>query len=109
MARDGAGVYTSEFTSGNRQFEISFAEGKLNGVMRRWAQNGQLILECYYADDVKEGRQKRWHENGVLAEDSFYIDDKLEGEFVQYDTKGNLIFRAKFKDGQMVKDSAKTE
>ena len=108
MASDGSGVYTSTFSDGTPQFEICYAYGKLNGTMRRWAQNGQLILECSYADDVKEGRSRRWHENGILAEDAFYIDDKLEGEFVQYSPKGNVILRAKFRDGQMVKDSATT-
>ena len=57
MSSDGSGVYTSEFSDGSRQFEIAYAYGKLNGVMRRWAQNGQLILECNYANDVKEGKQ----------------------------------------------------
>ena len=105
MAGDGAGVYTSEFSDGSRQFEINYARGKLNGLMRRWSQSGQLILECNYADDVKEGRQRRWHENGILAEDSFYIDDKLEGDFVQYDTKGRQILHAKFRDGELVEDT----
>ena len=93
------------FSDGKVQFEIEYAMGKLNGRMRRWAQNGQLIQDCNYADDVKEGRSKRWHENGILAEDAFYIDDKLEGEYAQYDERGNVILKAKFKDGELVKDS----
>ena len=105
MSSDGSGIYTSEFSDGSPQFEIAYAYGKLNGIMRRWAQNGQLILECSYSDDVKEGKQRRWHENGMLAEESFYIDDKLEGDFSQYDTKGNRIMHAKFKDGEIVEDT----
>lgn len=108
MADRGEGVYWSRFTDGTPQFEIQYCEGKLNGIMRRWAQNGQLILECSYADDVKEGRCRRWHDNGILAEDSFYIDDKLEGEFVQYDKRGNKVMHAKFKNGEIDKDSVRT-
>ena len=102
---DGSGIYTSEFSDGGKQFEISYARGKLNGPMRRWAQNGQLILECNYAEDVKEGRQRRWHENGILAEDAFYIDDKLEGDYTMFDKKGRQIMHAKFREGQVVEDT----
>ncbi len=109
MANNGEGVYTKEFSDGSKQFEISFAEGKLNGPMRRWAQNGQLILERNYADDVLEGRSKRWYDNGIPQEDAFYIDDKLEGEYISYDKSGNIAMRAKFEGGELVEDSVKTE
>lgn len=102
MSGDGSGVYCSTFSDGTKQFEIGYSQGKLNGVMRRYAPNGQLILECNYVDDVREGRSKRWHENGFPAEECFYIDDKLEGEYLKYDTKGNVILRARFRDGNMI-------
>lgn len=108
MAKDAGDIYTSDFTDGKRQFEIGYAQGKLNGSMRRWAQNGQLILERHYVDDLLEGRSKRWHENGILAEDAFYIDDKLEGEYLQYDKEGNVILRAKFREGKILDDSVKS-
>ncbi len=107
MADEGAGIFTKTFTDGTKQFEISYARGKLNGVMRRWAQNGQLILERNYVDDTLEGRARRWYDNGIPQEDAFYIDDKLEGEYVSYDKDGKVAMRAKFRDGQLVKDSVK--
>ncbi len=106
MAGDGAGMYRSTFSDGTPQFEIEYSQGKLNGIMRRYAQNGQILLECTYADDVKEGRCKRWHANGFPAEESFYIDDKLEGEFTQFDEKGNVILKTRFRDGNIVQPDA---
>ena len=108
MAND-EGVYTKTFTNGSKQFEVSYARGKLNGVMRRWAQNGTLILERNYVDDVLEGRSKRWYESGILQEDAFYIDDKLEGEYVQYDKSGNVAMRARFRDGKIDETSIKVQ
>ena len=107
MAHDAYGLYRSTCTDGTPQFEIEYREGKLNGVMRRYAQNGQLILQCTYVDDVREGRCQRWFETGSPSEDAFYIDDKLEGEYLKYNEKGEIVMRARFKEGQILPDSLK--
>lgn len=109
MAKQDTGSYEFYFTNGQKQFEIAFSQGQLNGPMRRWNMQGQLILERNYANDVLEGRSKRWYDNGIPREDAFYVDDKLEGDYIQYTSEGKLAMRAKFHEGKIDENSIKTD
>jgi hypothetical protein len=58
------GLYQSWWENGQLEFEVTYKNGKANGIYRKWAeQNGVLISECVYEND-QPVTCKYWDANG---------------------------------------------
>jgi len=51
-----------------------------------------------------EGEWKRWYENGQLNIDCFYTDGVLDGEFKSWDENGKLVKHLLWKNDQEIED-----
>jgi antitoxin component YwqK of YwqJK toxin-antitoxin module len=49
----------------------------LDGLAKRWYENGQLRSEANYKDGEEDGLSKSWHSNGQLKLESNYKDGVL--------------------------------
>jgi antitoxin component YwqK of YwqJK toxin-antitoxin module len=44
--------------------EVSYRDGKRNGVERKWYENGQIASQRYFLDNKPTGLARGWLENG---------------------------------------------
>jgi len=46
--------------------EATYKDGKHDGLIRMWHENGQLKMEAPYKDGKEDGPVRFWDENGEL-------------------------------------------
>jgi len=83
------GVYVEKWADGTTKLEAHYKDGKLDGLLRRWHENGQLAAHEEYAEGKWEGRRAAWWENGQLQMDWQYHEGKLrEGTWKSFHANG---------------------
>ena len=101
----------------------TFVDGQLNGLSKRWDNNGNLHQEKYfknglydslfkefyndgklhakgnYKNDEKNGVWKFYYASGKLSAISNWENDNMHGEFIQFDEDSNITYKTEFKHG----------
>ena len=121
----GEEITKEYYRDGKLKAECHYNEGKLEGVSRRYDEDGNLREE-HYKNNVQEGltrhyygntneKKKReimfkngkpngpykdYYENGVLMTDGFRSDGKYEGMCKTYDQEGRLRVEKSYKNGR---------
>ncbi len=86
------GIVKRWHENGQLMIEGAYRYGKGDGIYKYWLDNGQLMLVGAYKDSKKDGVWKSWHEDGRLATEKTYND-------------GELIFSKEWdKDGQLLNE-----
>ena len=57
--------------------ECTYKDGKLDGLYRRWYENGQLRNEYTYKDNKRDGSYREWYETGQLREECTYKEGEI--------------------------------
>jgi antitoxin component YwqK of YwqJK toxin-antitoxin module len=79
------------FKNGNKENEIDYKNGKVNGWARIWYESGQLHAEATYKDNKCHGVRITYHKNGRV----FCRAEYNEGQLLRkknWDEKGNEIY-----------------
>jgi antitoxin component YwqK of YwqJK toxin-antitoxin module len=58
--------------------EENYLNGLLNGIVKRWYENGNLAVESEYAQGISNGIWHEYYENGAKKEEGFYVDNKYQ-------------------------------
>jgi antitoxin component YwqK of YwqJK toxin-antitoxin module len=74
---------------------------KLDGLYRRWHENGQLESEANYKDGNLDGLYREFHENGKIKEEENYKDGNLDGLCRSWYCDGQLGEEANYKTGKL--------
>jgi antitoxin component YwqK of YwqJK toxin-antitoxin module len=78
----------------------NYSNGILNGVVKKWYDNKNL-MECReYKNGQKDGKQVAFFENGKIKFEFIAKNDIYEGELREWNKDGNLIHLANYKNGQ---------
>ena len=85
--------------NGQLESEVNFINNKIDGILRLWHENGQLEEEGNYVNDKLEGLRRIWHENGQLAQEGNYINDEAEGLFRLWHENGQLKQEGNYVNG----------
>ena len=92
---------------GGKKYEANYKDGKLDGLVVSWHENGQKHTEANYKDGKLDGLWVVWHENGQKAVEANYKDGKEEGLETQWHENGQNGIEKNYKDGTLVEGSAK--
>ena len=76
--------------NGKKQLEVTYKDGKKEGLSTMWHANGQKMMEGTYKDGKKEGLHTDWHENGQKRSEATYKGGKLVSE-TNWDKEGNEL------------------
>lgn len=60
--------------------------------------------ESNYKNGKLNGELKKYYDNGKVIEESFYKNGKLDGVSRWYDQQGNMTIEYTYKDGEWIKD-----
>ena len=92
---------------GGKKYEANYKDGKLDGLVVSWHENGQKHTEANYKNGKLDGLWVVWHENRQKAVEANYKDGKEEGLETQWHENGQRGIEKNYKDGKLVEGSAK--
>ena len=112
----------SFYENGQKGREVSYKDGKRDGLATFWYENGQKMEEGSYKDGKEDGLMTNWYENGQKKKEAnyekgkimslvvwkpngekcplTYIDEDGNGNRVWYNDDGTVSFRTTYKDGE---------
>jgi len=65
--------------------EAYYSKGLLQGKLREWKENGQLIQELSYKNNLEHGKALTWDENGQLSSEIMMKKGKPSGKYIIYE------------------------
>ncbi len=78
--------------------EITYVDGKINGILRQYHDNGSLESEIGYEDGRYHGFYRTYYPDGRMHNEKTYRNGKLNGVFKAWDEDGSLFFEINYKD-----------
>ena len=79
------------FSNGNKESEVNYKKGKVNGWARMWYENGKLHVEATYKNSKTHGVRNAYHENGQVFCRAKYKKGKLLNK-QNWDEEGKEIY-----------------
>ena len=64
-------------------------DGKPDGVMSEWHENGKLKMDMNLKNGKRDGLLRVWHQNGQLKAKGQFKDDKAVGKHLYCTRMGN--------------------
>lgn len=107
------------FADGQIRKEIFYEDGKREGISKKYAQDGTVIVLTEYRNDIivsreninrkdrnnnKQGTWKYFYENGQVEYEGFYVNGQKNGFFKYYNRDGSLNRIEKFVEGVLQKN-----
>ena len=83
---------------------IQFKDGKRDGLVTMWYENGQKRLEVTYKDGKPDGLGTTWHENGQKQTEGTTKDGKQDGLATAWHENGQKQGELTWKDGEKVSE-----
>lgn len=74
----------------DRIIQAPFRNGKLNGVVRIFDLDSNLLQLIQYVNDVRYGLYTKYHHNGVISCVGTYKDGKCWGVWKYFNLDGNV-------------------
>ncbi len=96
------GVANSYHENGTLQSQRFWKDGKGHGDIKVYSQSGQLLEEGTFKNGQMDSTWKKYYENGKLKSEMSYIDGKLDGVVKEYDETGKLKSQATYKEGKKI-------
>lgn len=70
--------------------EMTYKNGKMDGVSRQWNYLGQLFFETHYRKGLTYGLDREWDENGQLRREAF-LEYGFPAWEKEWDETGQLV------------------
>ena len=90
---------TKWYKNGQKEYEITYKDGKEDGLHIWWYKNGQKKKEGNYKNDVKDGLWTTWYENGQKMRQEKFINGKNDGLSTSWYQNGRKKSEEKYVDG----------
>lgn len=97
-----SGKHTLYYASGAIKEELTIKDGKLDGEVVKYFENGQKMEVGQYENNLKFGLWTRYNMTGTTIAEARYKNDKKDGTWMVYDDKGSKLFQMEYKDGEKV-------
>lgn len=87
--------------SGIPHLKYTLVEGKRDGVMQRWDEQGNLREETEYAKDNKHGKVVYYYPSGKKEIEGFFSMGKRTSVWRGWHEDGTLKYRSEYRDGEL--------
>lgn len=115
------------YPNGALRSKYYLIDEKIEGEMLDYSQNGKLVSKKMFSNGIQDGKTEYYYESGKLMEVQYYtkgerylsdtlwfengkIKDiiqfnhgKFNGSFTSYDSIGNIVFNAEFRNDSLIK------
>lgn len=96
------GTYTKWHTNGQKAYEATYVNGKLQGVETSWHKNGERCAEAHYDHGLRQGTLRSWDMQGRLRKEENYASDKPHGTWTIWTADGKVEWQARFDHGAVL-------
>jgi antitoxin component YwqK of YwqJK toxin-antitoxin module len=79
--------------------ETPYRDGKIDGALKTYYEDGKLKSETIYARGKKQGTDRTCYEDGTVKSETLYENGKKNGPEREYNNEGILISETHWKDG----------
>ena len=103
--RDGKkeGKWVSYYHStGKKEWEDTFKDGKLDGLWNVWYRNGQKRSKGTFKDGKKDGLETQWYKNGQKKLEVTFKDEKEDGLVTEWNENGQKWLETNYKGGEKI-------
>jgi len=87
--------------SGIPHLKYTLVDGKRDGVMQRWDEQGNLREETEYAKDKKHGKGVYYYPSGKKEIEGFFSMGKRASVWRGWHEDGTLKYRSEYRDGEL--------
>lgn len=94
------GEYTSRYDNGMVKMTAKIVEGKKEGIVQVFFENGQLNEIRSYKNNQMDGTWEMYNIYKVKVSVANYKNGVKHGEWLIYDDKGTLLYEMEYTDGQ---------
>lgn len=99
LGYDDSGLNVRQWNeAGTLIFEAEISNGKYNGIMKRYYDNGNIKSLSTFENDLENGLFQGFFENGSLNFKGYSYNDLKNGEYYQYYDNGQLEFNTHYKN-----------
>lgn len=97
--KDGKSTFFAQ--NGRAIAEYSYKDGMFDGVNRTFYDTGAVKTEETYVNDVLQGEYREFFQDGrTVKVRGMYENGQKEGIWYEYDSKGDIISKTKYKNGE---------
>jgi len=100
------GLIKDVFPSGVTQSEKNLVNGKPEGRLARWYENGQKSLEANYVNGHQDGLMTQWYENSEKKSEINIVNGKRDGRVTQWYENGQKRIEQNYVNGEAQGDAA---
>lgn len=86
---------------GELKFEISYKNGKRDGIIKKYFINGATAMDGNYTNDKMNGKITFYYPSGRVYKQFNMVEDKINGKYVEYDEYHNLHKEMNFQNGSL--------
>jgi len=95
-----SGKSIAYFGNGQKYISVTYTEGKADGLVEEWYENGQIQSRWNIKNGKEQGAYKEWHDNGQIEETVEYRDGKMHGTRKRWHKDGQVRSKDKYRDGK---------
>jgi len=96
------GLLLSYDDDGNKSHEQQYANDQFNGYYLTWHKNGQKHCSGQFSNGKKDGTWTWWSANGSKVGETSFKDDVFDGPDLSWFEDGKHQYEATYKDGKLV-------
>jgi len=93
------GASTDYYPSGAEKKKFEYIDGKQQGLVTIWRENGKKESEYFAVDNIANGTYSEYFENGGINFTVNFVNDTLQGTAIYYHPNGKISQVGKFKNG----------
>ena len=93
------GKAVSFYANGQKSKELTYKDGKCDGLSSWWFQNGQKSVERNYRDGKYDGLVNFWYENGQKKSEVNYMNGQHHGLWTKWYENGQCKETGNFIEG----------
>ncbi|MBB6431277.1 toxin-antitoxin system YwqK family antitoxin [Algisphaera agarilytica] len=86
--------------------QVKVVKGIIDGEMREYHANGQLMRVCVYENNRRHGKELWFHDTGKPWAMYHYRDGELHGDYELCDEEGVVEDSGRYEDGQLVVEAS---
>ncbi len=95
------GLAIQWYKNGNKRDETNWKIDKKHGLDTVWDENGNILQEGSWKSGKQDGEWTMWHENGQKEQEGNYKDGKLDGKWTTWHENGQKKLELNYKDGKL--------
>jgi hypothetical protein len=93
------GIYTIWYPNGMKKLEVTYKNGKKQGMETLWDPHGTKIRETWYNNGKKNGNESYWDSRGNLKKTIAFRNDLQNGMEVTFSANGKKLKEEFYKAG----------